>query len=381
MKFLLVQTTAPDHLYARVNSAIAASLSRQHHKVALLPAPTGAALDQIALAIHSAAPDHVFSLGSFLGGITADNGVSIFDVLGCGFIGWQMDHPLYTQHNLSAPMTGRFSIYPHASHAAFADRIGVTGASAVLLAGGVALTEPIRAYSARSIPILVVATYNGSPERTWHALPDAHDRALMEILCEQLTADRSVSLAAACDTVRDASGLGPDLERRLAEPLRRLLTFVRHKDRMDAITALADSGLPVTLVGDGWAGHFGDRAHLTMRPSVPFAEVAGLYNDARIVLNLNAANGGCERTIQAMLAGAAVMSDFTDSYAAMGMGPDDLRTFDRTRVGEISSLVGDLLESAGGGLIAERGHQTALASQLWDHRLAALLETLDGLAP
>ena len=381
MKFLLVQTTAPDHLYAGINRAVAASLRRLGHDAALLPAPAGAALDQIALAIHSAAPDYVFSLGSFLGGVAADSGASIFDILGCGFVGWQLDHPLYTQHNLSAPMARRLSVYPNPSHAAFADRLGVTGASTILLAGGEVLDEPVRDHGDRSTPVLVVATYNGPPERTWDALPDPGGKRLIDAIAEHLEADPRASLAAACEAVRGACGLGPDLERRMAEPLRRLLTFVRHKDRMGAVTALVDGGLPITLVGDGWAGHFGDRPNLTARASVPFAEVGRLYNDARVVLNFNAANGGCERTIQAMLAGAAVVSDFTDSYAAMGLGTDDLRTFDRARVDEISAVVGDLLEGGDGARIAERGHRVAMGSQLWDHRLAALLQTLSGRTP
>jgi hypothetical protein len=375
MKFLLVQTTAPDHLYAVVNRAIASSLARLGHEAQILPAPAGAPLDQVVGAIHAAAPDHVFSLGSFLGGIAADNGASIFDILGYGFIGWQFDHPLYTEHNLVTPMAGRCSVYPNASHAEFAARLGVCGGSAVLLAGGSPLEEPIRAYRDRSIPILVVATYNGRPDQPWGALPDGAGKALVAAVCARLMADPEVSLAAACDAVRADFGLGPGLERDLAEPLRRVLTFVRHKDRLDAITALVESGLPVTLVGDGWAGHFGDRPNLTARPSVPFAEASRLYNDARLVLNLNAANGGCERTIQAMLAGAAVVSDRTASYAAMGMESGDLRIFDRLRPDTLPHGVGELLEGDA-EQVAEAGHRRAVTSQLWDHRLAALLATI-----
>ncbi len=372
MKFLLVQTTAPDHLYTVTNRAIADSLGRLGHVAEVLPAPTGAPLDQIAGAIHAAAADHVFSLGSFLGGIAADNGASIFDILGCGFIGWQFDHPLYTEHNLVTPMAGRFSVYPNASHAAFAGRLGVTGGSAVLLAGGALLDEPVRAWRDRSIPILVVATYNGPPERPWDALRDGSGKALIEAVCGRLAADPEASLAAACDAARADFSLGPEMERDLAEPLRRVLTFVRHKDRLDAVKALVDSGLPITLVGDGWAEHFAERPHLTTRPSVPFVEASRLYNDARVVLNVNAANGGCERTIQAMLAGAAVVSDFTASYAAIGMGAGDLRTFDRARPETLAGIAAELLEGDG-EQIAEAGYRCAMGSQLWDHRLAALL--------
>ena len=375
MNFRLVQTTAPDHLYAVVNRAIADGLRRLGHQAQILPAPAGARLDQIVGAIHAAAPDQVISLGSFLGALAADNGVSIFDILSCGFIGWQFDHPLYTEHNLAAPMTGRFSVYPNASHAAFATRLGVSGESTVLLAGGTLLGEPVRAWRDRSIPILVAATYNGRPERPWDSLSDGTSKTLVKAVHAHLVADPEASLAAACDAVRADFGLGPDMERALAEPLRRLLTFMRHKDRLDAITALVESGLPVTMVGDGWGEHFGDRPNLTARPSIPFTEANRLYNDARVVLHVNAANGGCERTIQAMLAGAAVVSDASGGYAAMGIGADDLRMFDRTRPATLAHLAAELLDGDG-EQVAEAGWRKATTSQLWDHRLAALLEAV-----
>jgi hypothetical protein len=377
MKFLLVQTTASDHLYGVTNRAIAASLERLGQVAQILPAPANAPLHDIAQAIHADAPDFVFSLGSFLGGLIADSGVSIFDILGARFIGWQFDHPLYTQHNLAAPMAGRMSIYANASHAAFAARLGVSGPSAVLLAGGVAHPEPIKAFEDRTLPILVVATYNGPAKRPWETLPAGPERRLIETIADALMADPKASLTAACDLARRAFGLGPELERQIAEPLRAVLTYVRHKDRMEAVTALVDSGLPVRLVGDGWAEHFGARANLTTSGSVPFAEVHRLYGDAKVVVNVNAANGGCERAIQAMLAGAAVASDMTDSYAAMGLAEGDLRLFDRSRVESLATIVGDLIESDA-ARVAEQGYRRAMASQLWDHRLGALLDAVSG---
>jgi len=377
MKFLLLQTTAPDHLYGVTNRAIADALGRSGHGASILPAPTGAPLDDVVGAIHAAAPDYVFSLGSFLGGITADSGASIFDILRIRFIGWQFDHPLYTQHNLTAPMGGRYSVYANAGHAAFASRLGVGGSSTALLAGGVAHPGPVKAFEDRIIPILVVATYNGPAMRPWASLPDGSDRRLIDQIADQLLADPGVSLAAACDQARAASGLGAELERVLAEPLRTVLTYVRHKDRLDAITTLVESGLPIRLVGDGWAGHFGARPNLTTSASVPFAQVHDLYTDAKVVVNLNAANGACERAIQAMLAGAAVASDFSDSYAAMGLIDGDLRLFDRIRPETVTGVVADLLEGDG-ARVAEQGYHRAMGSQLWEHRLAALLGGLSG---
>jgi len=39
MKFLLLQTTAPDHLYGVTNRAIADALGRFGHGASILPAP------------------------------------------------------------------------------------------------------------------------------------------------------------------------------------------------------------------------------------------------------------------------------------------------------------------------------------------------------
>ena len=144
---------------------------------------------------------------------------------------------------------------------------------------------------------------------------------------------------------------------------------------MNAIQQIVDAGLPITICGGGWRDHLSERKNVTfLETRIPFKDMPSVYNDSRIVLNLNAANGGCERALYGMATGAAVASEDSGALAESFNAGEDIAFFNRARPTEIVEVVTSLLEGGRGESIAQSGHEGVLKTALWRHQAEKLVE-------
>ena len=271
---------------------------------------------------------------------------------------------------------GRCIVHAQPDHQRFAEAAGVVAAHAVMLAGAEPHAGPLKDHADRDMDVFVAATWNGEPERHWERWEDSAAKRIVALVADRLQQDREVSVL---DAFRHACGAlgygGLKLDKDILTLLCTPLNYVRHLDRLQAVSELADSGLQVTVCGSGWEALLGDRRNVRLLPSRPFADTHGLYGDAKVSINLNAANRGCERAINAMLAGSCVVSDYGASLAR-SFGPGEIRFFDRHGLHGVCGVVADLLESGRAEAIAQRGQAKATATMLWPHRIAPLLKLL-----
>jgi len=381
MRFLLIKTTLQEHVYSQFADCLQTALLEIGQQAEIstqtIGQPTGLARE-----LMSSKYDVVVSFSSIFGDAAiAETGASLFDVLGVKFVGWQFDHPVYVHHALSQRMDNRHSIYPNHNHVRFSDAIKVHGKSLCLLPGGPVLDEPLKAYRERKHDVFIAATWNGPPERVWETLADSPAKRLLTTITDHLRADREVSVL---DAFNDATrqlkmnarlGEDPTFDGEIIKLLRGPLTYVRNSDRLNAIQQIVDAGLPITICGGGWRDHLGERKNVTfLETRIPFKDMPSVYNDSRIVLNLNAANGGCERALYGMATGAAVASEDSGALAESFNAGEDIAFFNRARPTEIVEVVTSLLEGGRGESIAQSGHEGVLKTALWRHQAEKLVE-------
>jgi len=384
MRFLLVKTAPEEHVYSQFSNNLQTALQQVGHQaniaIQAIGDPTGLARE-----LMSSKYDVVVSFSSVFGDAAiAETGKSMFDFLGVKFVGWQLDHPVYVHHALSQRMDNRRSIYPSHHHVRFSDAVKVRGKSLCLLPGGQALDEPPKAYKARQHDVFVAATWNGPPERVWEDLGDSPAKRLFSAIVDHLMADRAGSvLDAFNNAIRQLKmnvrlGEDPKFDEEIIKLLRGPLTYLRNSDRLNAIQQIVDAELPITICGSGWRDYLGDRKNVTfLETRVPFKDMLSVYSDSRIVLNLNAANGGCERAIYGMAARASVVSEESGILAESFTAGEDIAFFNRARPMDIVDVVGSLLESGRGESIAQSGHDRAMQTALWRHQAEKLIKFVD----
>lgn len=384
MKLLLIKAEAEGHAYSQFSYALRDALEDLGHRATVsdqTPFKTGpSSADATPLVRELAAGkyDAAISFSSYYGGTVLPTGTSMFDALGVKFLGWQLDHPIHVSGNLLNPMANRHSIYSNHNHQRFAAAVKISGKAKTMLPGGV-LREAIKPFRAREWPLFVAATWNGPPPRFWEPMPDTPSKRLYQAVIERLEASLEASLLDAFNqALRQLGsnrklGADPAFDQQMMEFLRAPLTYLRHVDRIRIIEALAESGLPLTICGTGWAGYLGDRANVRYLDNVRFADMPGLYENAQVVMNLNAGNGGCERAIQAMLSGCAVVSEFSKDLSDGFRLGEEIAFFVRTRPSDAVAQVRTLLESDKGERMAGKGCEKAASSALWRHRAEALV--------
>jgi hypothetical protein len=390
VRFLLVKTMPEAHCYSQFVNSLDRALTGLGHETVVSDQHVHV-VDRAADVSHLVAElqrghfDVVMSFSSFFGAVTLQSGVSLFDALGVKFLGWQLDHPIYTPQALDRRLQARYSIYSNHNHVRFAQAIKLPGRGKAMLPAGEPLGEPVREWRDRPRTLLVAATWNGVPQAPWEGLPDTPAKKLLVGVIDRLLADREASLVDAFNQtaakLRLPAQLGasPAFDDQMIAFLRDPLTYVRHVDRIGVVQALADAGFPMTVCGAGWRGFLGERPNVEYIDEwVAFSDLPSLYGSAKLVLNLNAGNGGCERAIQAALAGATAVSDHSEQLAGLFALGEEAAFFNRAKPGHVVDVVGRLLESGKGEAIAEGGHRKAMRAALWTHRAQELVAYLGG---
>jgi spore maturation protein CgeB len=190
----------------------------------------------------------------------------------------------------------------------------------------------------------------------------------------RVLADRGADLFAAFRATITAMGANLALDESVCTLIARAGLFVRQYDRLRLAQAIADAGAPCTIFGRVWRDRLGERPHLTFHDEIDVAEMNRAYGQARVVFNLNAANGGSERVTHAMAAGAVVASDYSPLLESSFARRRAITFYDRrdmSGVAEALALSGDVQQQ-----MAERGHETVAAGHLWSHRAAELVAML-----
>ncbi len=388
MKILLVKACAESHVYSQFVNSLHGALAELGHESAITDQSIYVANDMVSPAhfareLQASRYDAVVSFNALFGATLLANGASLFDAMGLKFLGWQLDHPILAPQSRTRQLQNRYAIYSHPNHLTFARAMKIPGQGMSMLPGAEPLQSPAKPYRSRPWSIFVAATWNGWPKPIWENSGDSPAKRLLTGVAEQLFADETASLLDAFNNTSDNLKLGAKLgvdaafDDQIADLLRFPFNYFRHLDRINIIRSLADSGLPLTVCGAGWRDVLGDRGNVVyLDHKVDFKDLSVLYGDAKVVINLNAGNGASERAVQSAMAGAAVLSDYSEPLASMFESPDERAFFNRARTGDVAEVAGRLLESDRGETMAELGRQRVLDAGLWRHRVARMVEFL-----
>ena len=378
MNVLVYKAVSQNNVLTEMSSSLTQALGEVGIEATLL-ALAGADWPQtVVQTVRDRKIDYVATFGSFSADLMTADGRPIFDALGCGFVGWDVDHPAYQFKRFTTPIRRRVQVCASPSHVRFARLMGCEAAECVMLPGvDVVAAEPLP-LEERPIPFMVAMSWLGEPTVWWSGAKGTAGYNLIEGVVGRLLADPEADLFAAYQATLADTGLDLRLDENLCNVMANIGLFIRQHDRQQLAKALAEMDLPCLLCGTGWRERLGELAHITFSDSLGFSGVAELYAKSRVVLNLNAANGASERAISAMAAGAVVVSD--DSPLLRSEFPDGgINFFDRRNPASIAETVSSLLASSKAQAMADRGRERVAQGQRWRHKASRLADTLSGL--
>ncbi|HTK35929.1 MAG TPA: glycosyltransferase [Caulobacteraceae bacterium] len=360
---------------------MANALANAGVNASLLPVAGADSIRDAARLISEAEIDHVVAFASFTADLQTLDGQSLYDALGCGLVGWDVDHPAYQFKRFATPIQKRVQICASQSHFRFARRMmGCQAVERLMLPAVDAVPDHSLPMEERPIPAMVAMSWLGEPDVWWSGTKGTPVYPLIEGVVGRLLADEEVDLFKAYEAAVADTGLPVAFDENISNLLANIALFVRRYDRMRLAQALAEMDFPWLICGSGWRDRLGERAHLTYGDDLDYANLDDLYGKCRVALNLNAANGGSERAISAMASGAAVVSDRSPLLQAEFETQDAIRFFDRRLPSTIEQVVASLLGSGEAQGVGARSRELVSQAHLWSHRATCLVETLQGLA-
>ena len=334
--------------------------------------------------------DLVFSI-NILGEARDTQGRSISAMFGAPHVVWHVDYILSQETRLAeTPGDTALLVVDPTQVDAVNDLYGPTRWQTVRFCPHAAIGEPAPddldpdAFAAtRPIPILWSGSLQKTKVRPWadaaeptrRVFDDAFDMALG---AEWMPPHRAMdaALAARGLDLNDPENLGARTSARWID------IEVRKTRRFEFVKAVAKTGLPIHICGEGWDADLYRFKRATYEGPVPMPRVAELMRQSRIVLNTNGnfGAGSHERPLSALLAGAAAFSDRTDFYA-QALGEDQGIVLFRWKdlAGGMSRLQALHAEPASAWRIAATGKPLVVAGHTFEARVDLILEA-GGLA-
>lgn len=374
MKIAILKGSSTNNVLDTFSHQLARGVDGIGHESAVLDVARDDVLADLINTLRDHSFDAVVSFNGILGDVVGPDQRNLMEHAGIPFIAWLVDHPAHHYHRLAAPNEFRWTLCTSKDHVAFLDAAGVSGLWQHLHAAADPWETTPKASNERRMPVLLAATWMREPEKFWEHIQSDTTRAIIENVIERVMDDGSVSVTTAFGDVLASKGLPFQVDASVARVLVAILMYVRRHDRLNLVHCLARSGLPVTLYGKGWKENLAGHGRLSFVDDVPSAELSRRYGDARIVLNINAANGASERAFAAMQAGACVLSDQNDVLATIAEPGTDLMFFDRRQPEGLAQALGDLLESDRAGAIAHSGMIKARTHHTWESRASQLVQ-------
>jgi hypothetical protein len=312
-------------------------------------------------------------------------GRSISQIFGAPHVVWHVDYVLSQEARLNGTPaeTALLMVDPtqvDALASIYAGRFANTGFCPHAAVGEAAPddADPEAFAAARPVPLLWVGTLQKPPERPWKDAPAATRQVF----------DDAVDLALGVEWVPPHHALDHVLASRgidIADPgnqagrmaARYIDIQVRCIRRTAFVKALGKTGLPITICGLGWDSDLYRFKRATYEGAVPMSRMSELMRASRVVLNTNGnfGAGSHERPLSALLAGAAVFSDYSRFYAQAFEEDREITMFRWLDVkGGLERLAALCADPAAAHAKAAAGKAKVKAAHTWDSRIEVVLQ-------
>lgn len=299
------------------------------------------------------------------------------------FISWLVDSPHYHYkriRNIDAN-PNRHIIAPSRHHLNFIRQAGIKAKTSVMLAGARAHSNIKPDTSRRDSTVTLAASWMGEPEKFWEQLTDSVAKTIAQRAVEILDADPIVDVFSAMSKAANLSGVKLELNEAWMQIACMVQNFVRQKDRLRAVNALRKSGIPFTLIGRGWDKYISNSDNVKYISDVDNKFIQEFYKNSKIVINLNASNGACERFFDAAAAGACVVTDYSSSIDELFKDGKDFRFYDRRKPDTIIDAIESSLANDKYINMANRLDSKLISEHTWGSRASLIRKIFESNKP
>lgn len=303
------------------------------------------------------------------------NGAYILNTVRAVAVLWFVDDPAYYYNRLIIPLNNKFIIYPNPNHAGYIDLVSPATPHRAMLCGHPEYPLYPDDVDSSDRSITLALSWHGEPLPFWEGVPGGNTRKIIEHTVSELRGERELCVYPVLEyffkKISGVSlselGANPTISMAICS----ITDYFRKLDRINLIRALGASGLPITLIGNGWENLCAEMTNIKIVKEVAYKDLHLLYLKSYVVLNMNAANGGCERAFSALASGACVLSDYSAYLDSITQNNPTVGFYDRTSCSDVAEKIEALHTKRKTHTQIHRiGPQTG--QHLWRNRIAEI---------
>lgn len=298
----------------------------------------------------------------------------LFNMLPIKHICWMVDDVVYHLKRLRAHNLNRITLFTSDFHTQTAQSLGFDGVFQQKLSAGYVRQET-KPHALRRYDVAIAASWMGHDTPFWLGY-DPHLKAIIEetVLClEQAVICNAYPLFTSKLKAMNLTLTTTALQYVLSE----IHSYIRKKDRLIMIQKIVDTGMKVALIGTGWKVLFSTKANVSYVEDTNYAMISALYEEARVVVNLNAENGACERVFDGIESGAMIFSDFSNALYRMFSSDQGVLFYQKHQADESIKALTMTLAQQQTQVLAKKAQEIVAQGHTWKHRAEMLYELIN----
>jgi hypothetical protein len=294
---------------------------------------------------------------------------------------WFVDDPAYYYERLVIPLHNKIILYPNSKHSSYIELINPLALHKPLLCGHPKYPANSTRAEDRETSIIVALSWHGMPQPFWESASNGNTRNVIEHTVEHLKNESELFVYDIFEYYfKKISGVSIaelSVNQTISSAICSITDYFRKLDRIKLVQSLGVSKLPITLVGNNWESICRDMPNIKIIPEVNYKDLQPFYASSKIVINTNAANGGCERAFSAIASGATVLSDFNSHLESIVGGIKKFNFYNRTSEKDIIQKISSLYYNSE-DVDSTNTSELINENHLWRNRILTICEIYNG---
>lgn len=303
-----------------------------------------------------------------------DSSTPLLSLVPVPHICWMLDDLIYHFERLKVRNKFRIVLSSSAEHQDFLDTLDSDARHGLMLPGSDGDLF-LSGHKNRTYDFLVAASWMGTPLKFWENFEDPL-KSIISHAVERVDLGVSNTAYSALKYSMLDRGLSCATSSELITVLIEIDNYLRQKERIALIDAIARSGFKLGVVGSGW-DHLKQNPKVVIIPSVSSKELLHFYQDSRVVVNLNARNGGSERLFDGISQGATVLSPWSELIFDSFSDVQAVKLIKYPLEDHIQEAIENLSDFRSTEEYASSGQNEIRAKHLWHHKAQQVLNFIN----
>jgi hypothetical protein len=287
---------------------------------------------------------------------------------------WMVDDPIYHIERLAVPNPKRSVIFTSRQHTTLAQNFNFTGRFYQQLVSS-SIQDEFVPHQDRRYDVAVAASWMGEPKPFWQNYPFRLQEITHKLLAV-MASQAGYSAYLALVSLAEKEEFVFDSEQEMQTLLIDTHSYYRQLMRIQLIEDVIHSGLDVAVIGSGWEGRLGDYPNVSCLSSVSYEDILSYYQQARVVINLNAENGACERVFDGIASGAMIFSEFSHALHDIFSEENGVIFYDKNKRDDSIMMISNLIHHQQTESMSQKAQNILLNAHQWKNRAEFLCDLL-----